>query len=399
MSSSPILVVVSLRGGADALNLLVPYGDADYRRLRPSLAIAAPRQPSRAGATAVDLDGFFGFHPALGPLMPLWERGELAAVAAVGWPGVSHSHFEAWEEIECGAVGEGRPSSGWLARALAERQASRPSRSPLRAVAFADTTPRLLSGALGATVLRGLEDLRLAAPATRRPDLGSALRALYGGSGFPIGASGLEVLDAIAALDRVTPKTISSPPPGSSGLSRALGDVARLVRADVGLEAASVEIGGWDFHFAEGAATGDMANRLGDLARAIADFRRDVGEHWERIRLVAISEFGRRAAENGSGGTDHGQAGAFLVAGGSVRGGKVFGSWPGLSPDRLAGPGDLAITTDFRSVLSEALPEDTSAIARRHIFPGFEPREPLGLFRSGPSSRPSSGAAAEGPRA
>lgn len=375
--TSPILVVVSLRGGADALNLLVPHGDPDYRGLRPSLAIPSPKKGAAgAGAPAVDLDGFFGFHPALAPLLPLWERGELAAVSAVGWPGVSHSHFEAWEEIECGAVGDERPSSGWLARALAARPSK--GKSPLRAVAIADTAPRLLSGALGATVLRGLDELRLAVPAARRADFGAALRALYGGTAFPVGAAGLEVLDAIAALEKSKSRRAGPEPP--PGLARALSDVASLVRADVGLEAASVEIGGWDLHFAEGGATGAMADRLGELARAIADFRRDVGEHWSRVRLVAISEFGRRAAENGSGGTDHGQAGAFLVAGGRVRGGRVFGTWPGLAPDRLAAPGDLAITTDFRSVLSEALPEDTSAIERQRIFPGFEAPRPLGLF-------------------
>jgi uncharacterized protein (DUF1501 family) len=380
--TNPILVIVSLRGGADALNLLVPHGDPDYRSLRPSLAIASPKKAAPgSGQPAVDLDGFFGFHPALTPLLPLWERGELAAVSAVGWPGVSHSHFEAWEEIECGAVGEQRPSSGWLARALAARPAGKSS--PLRAVAFADTAPRLLSGALGATVVRGLEELRLAATPARRADMGIALRALYGASRFPVGAAGLEVLDAVAALERAAAKTRGSNTAGSEpppGLSRALSDVASLVRADVGLEAASVEIGGWDFHFAEGGSSGAMANRLGELARAIVEFRRGVGEHWSRIRLVAISEFGRRAAENGSGGTDHGQAGAFLVAGGSVRGGRVFGTWPGLAPDRLAAPGDLAITTDFRSVLSEALPEDTSGIDHQKIFPGFEPPGRLGLF-------------------
>jgi uncharacterized protein (DUF1501 family) len=375
---NPVLVIVSLRGGADALNLLVPHGDPDYRRLRPSIAIPSPRKGAPgsggAGASAIDLDGFFGFHPALAPLMPLWERGELAAVSAVGWPGVSHSHFEAWEEIEGGAVGDQRPSSGWLARSLA----SRPSHSPLRAVAFADTAPRLLSGALGATVLQGLDELRLAAPDARRDGLGLALRKLYGESRFPVGVAGIEVLDAIAALEKAA--GARSAPPKPPGLGRALSDVARLVRADVGLEAASVEIGGWDFHFAEGGSSGDMAARLAELAHAVADFRRDVAEHWARVRLVAISEFGRRAAENGSGGTDHGQAGAFLVAGGGVRGGRVFGTWPGLAPARLAGPGDLAITTDFRTVLSEALPEDTSDIERQRIFPGFEPPRRLGLF-------------------
>src|SRR5262249_50963396 len=155
--SDRILVLVSLRGGVDALNAVVPHGDPDYYRLRPTLAIPGPKSP---GAATLDLDGFFGLHPALTPLLPLWEARELAVVHAVGWPGVSHSHFEAWEEIECGAVGEDRPQSGWLARLLAARRASP---SALSAVAFAETMPRLLSGALGATVLTTLQEYRLAA--------------------------------------------------------------------------------------------------------------------------------------------------------------------------------------------------------------------------------------------
>ena len=368
-----ILVLVSLRGGVDAVNAVVPHGDPDYYRLRPTLAIPKPKTP---GAAALDLDGFFGFHPALRPLLPLWERNELAIVHAVGWPGVSHSHFEAWEEIECGAVGEDRPQSGWLARALALEG---PTRSPLAAVAFADTMPRLLTGSLGATVVRSLEEYRLASAGNREHRFEKALRALYRDTALPVGATGVATLDALDAIEKVTagaPADAAEP----SLFVRQLGMVARLIGAGVGLQAASVELSGWDLHFAEGATTGAMAVRLAELARGLALFRERLGSDWKRVVVVAISEFGRRAAENGSGGTDHGQAGTILVAGGRVRGGKVCGQWPGLGKDRLAGPGDLAITTDFRDVLLDVLPGELPPEEPESVFPRYQRRRQLGLL-------------------
>ena len=372
--SRRILVIVSLRGGVDAINAVVPYGDPDYYRLRPTLAI--PR-PKTRGAAALDLDGFFGLHPSLRPLLTLWERQELAVVHAVGWPGVSHSHFEAWEEIECGAVGEDRPQSGWLARALGTGGASR---SPLSAVAFADTMPRLLSGALGATVLTSLDEFRLTAADDRRGRFERALRTAYSRAAFPVGAAGVATLDALDALERLTARTDGGDPRPSTLFMRQLGMIARLIRADVGLEAASAELSGWDFHFAEGATAGAMATRLDELANGLIRFREELGDYWKRVVVVAISEFGRRAAENGSGGTDHGQAGTILVAGGTVRGGRIYGDWPGLSPDRLASPGDLAITTDFRDVLMEVLPSELPLLARQRIFPRYEKKRELGLL-------------------
>ena len=367
-----ILVLVSLRGGVDALNAVVPHGDPDYYRLRPSLAIPVPKAP---GLATLDLDGFFGFHPALAPLLSLWERRELAIVHAVGWPGVSHSHFEAWEEIECGALGEDRPQSGWLARALA---AEGGVRSPLSAVAFADTMPRLLSGALGATVLQSLSDYRLASAGDRSGRMQRALRSLYARTALPVGRAGVETLEALEAIERLE-AVGDAGDGGDSPFARQLGMVSRLIRADVGLRAASVELGGWDFHFAEGAANGSMARLLAQLARGLARFRSDLGDDWRRVVVVAISEFGRRAAENGSGGTDHGQAGTILVAGGGVRGGRVYGEWPGLSPERLEPPGDLEITTDFRDVLLGVLPAGLSPDEHESIFPRYRRKRALDL--------------------
>ena len=371
--SDRILVLVSLRGGVDALNTIVPHGDPDYYRLRPSLAVPGPKT---RGPAVLDLDGFFGLHPALAPLLPLWERSELAIVHAVGWPGVSHSHFEAWEEIECGALGEDRPQSGWLARALA---AEGGVRSPLSAVAFADTMPRLLSGALGATVLKSLSEYRLAAPGDRTGRVQRALRGLYGKTALPVGQAGLSTLEAVEAIERLGAATDGGAK-GETIFERQLGMIAGLIRADVGVRAVSAELGGWDFHFAEGSVSGLMPRLLGELARGLVRFRSELGDDWRRVVVVAISEFGRRAAENGSAGTDHGQAGTILVAGGGVRGGRVRGEWPGLSPERLAPPGDLAITTDFRDVLLDVLPAGLSAGEHERIFPRYRKKRALDLM-------------------
>ncbi len=358
----PILVVVSLRGGVDALNAVIPYRDGDYYRLRPSLAVAPPGKARRA---AIDIDGFYGLHPSLAPLVLLWERRELAIVHAVGWPGVSHSHFEAWEEIEAGALGSDRPPSGWLARALAlfgtenESALRAGSESALRAVAFADTMPRLLAGALGATAIRSLEELRLAGAEDRRRNVEKGLRLLYERAALPVGGSGIAALDAVAAIDRCGGVGRTSAG-GQTPFARQLGMIARLIQAGVGLETATAELGGWDFHFGAGSTDGPMARLLSEFAGGVAGFARDLGPDWKRVVLVAISEFGRRAQENGSGGTDHGQGGLIFVAGGAVEGGRVAGEWPGLAERRLAGPGDLAITTDFRDVLLEVLPRGLS---------------------------------------
>ena len=377
-ADAPVLIVVTLRGGVDALNVLVPYRDDDYRRLRPTLAIPPPGKAKNA---AIDLDGFFGLHPSLAPLVPLYERGQLALVQAVGWPGVSHSHFQAWEEIEAGALGEDRPSSGWLARAVS--LASRGDRSPLSAVAFGETMPRLLTGALGATVLSTLRDFRLATAPGRSAEFAAALRLLHTHAALPVGSAGLETLDALASVERITD---GAPAPIDSNFVRQLREVLSLVRADVGLRAASVELSGWDFHFAEGGSSGAMAALLAELARGLAEFAREAGEHWNRVVVVAISEFGRRAAENGSGGTDHGQAGVVFVGGGGVRGGRILGEWPGLSERNLVPPGDVAITTDFRDVLLEVLPYPALR-DRERIFPRYRKSRELGLLRDARSER------------
>lgn len=369
MKDAPIFVVINLRGGADALNVVVPHGDADYARARRTLSIPAPKTSPDG---ALDLDGFFGLHPALAQLLPLWKRGALAIVHAVGWPGQSHSHFEAWDEIESGVVGEARPSSGWLARAL---RLADDGGSPLPAVAFASTMPRLLSGCAGAVALTSLDEVKLAAPEPAR--FARALTLLHEGASS-LSLAGRRTLEALEVLERTRPRLVKAAGRfPATPFGRQISMIQELVLSGVGLRAASAELGGWDTHIGQGGIRGPMAERLSELAASLRSLADGLGEAFARVRVVVMSEFGRRVVENGSGGTDHGQAGVMFVLGGGVRGGRVLGEWPGLSSGRLADPGDLAITTDFRDVLCETLPAD---VRKDTVFPGFARGRRLGLF-------------------
>jgi len=365
------LVIVNLRGGADGLNMVVPHGDGDYAGLRPLLSV--PR------ASVLDLDGFFGLHPALSPLLPLYRDGDLALVHAVGWPGdTNHSHFEAWDEIESGASGDERPRSGWLARALFLRG----DRGALPAVVFGDTLPRLAMGAPGTVLLRSLADHRLALP--EPGPFRTALARLHGESALPIRESAtatFRALDTLAKLARHAEPASGYP---RTRFGRELAMIGQLVNAEIGVAAAVADLGGWDTHFLQGVTQGPMPSLLAELSSALAAFTKDVGPRWKRVAVLVHTEFGRRASENGSGGTDHGQGGVALLAGGSVRGGRVAGVWPGLSPGALSGPGDLAITTDLRELFAEAVAalvgDDAGMNAAPSVFPCFTPKGGLELL-------------------
>jgi len=374
-----ILIMISLRGGADALNFLVPYRDENYYRLRPSLAIP---EPGKAGKTVIDLDGLFGFHPALAPLFPLYERGLLAALHAVGWPGETHSHFQAWEEIESGVIGEDRPMSGWLARYL--QLLSPAQRSPLRAVAFGETPSRLFKGAIGANTLRSLDQFRLSVNQTDQQSMHKALRTMYN-NGSSIGQLGIQTLDALDTIEKIVSQSKSIKSKFSypeTEFGKQLRTVEQLIQADIGLEAANIDLNGWDTHILQGSTDGAMARLLGEFATGLSTFVQNLNDRMDRILIVVMSEFGRRAMENGSGGTDHGQGGLMLFCGGSVRGGRVYGEWPGLGPSQLAEPGDLSITTDFRDALGEVVSARLGERAIKQVFPGYRPRKRLGFLIS-----------------
>lgn len=372
------LVCIFLRGGADGLNMAPPYGDDAYYALRPNLAI--PRPDAAGVDKAVDLDGFFGLHPALARLEPIFRAGDLAFVHAAGSPDESRSHFvaQAWMEQAGGAL-----YSGWLGRHLATLDTG--NTSPLRAVGVDDMLPLSLAGAVRATAVPDPAAYHLAAAPPDDAALETLLHAIYDRPTDLLTTAAQQTLQALELMKRVTalrPGRVVYP---AHPFSQALQVTARLIQADVGLEVACINLGGWDTHAAQGGVQGQMANLLNILAAGLAAFYEDMQPLMGGITLVAMSEFGRRAAENSSGGTDHGHGNALLVLGGQINGGRVLARWPGLGPEQLVGPGDLAITTDYRDVLGEILRRRLNNPLLDQVFPDYAVVEP-GVVRSDASA-------------
>jgi len=371
------LICLFQRGAADALNVVVPHGEAAYYRLRPNIAI--PRPSLAAGpAGAVDLDGFFGLHPALAPMKPLWDMGILAPVHAVGSPSSTRSHFDAQDYMESGTPDQKSTRDGWLNRYLATKGtceagcAHDNSASPFRAVAMTQQTPRMLEGPAPTIAMNSLDEfsVRAAGPAADR------LEALYRtGSADVVHAAGGEMFEAVKILkaadpQRYLPRNGAEYPRTQFG--QRLMQIAQLIKADVGLEVAFADLGGWDTHVNQGASTGQLAARLDDFAKSIAALVADLGDRMADVTIMTMSEFGRTVRQNGNGGTDHGHASALFVIGGDVHGKKVYGKWPGLEPEQLYEGRDLALTTDFRSVFSEVAARHLGASRLDVLFPGFD---------------------------
>jgi uncharacterized protein (DUF1501 family) len=376
-----ILIVLFQRGAADALNMVVPHGDPDYYALRPTIAI--PRPGARDAAT-IDLDGFFGLHPALSPLRPLWERGMLAPIHAVGSPSATRSHFDAQDYMESGTPDLKGTPDGWLNRYLAARgtcaECDAKAAIPFRAVTMTPQTPRILAGPAPVIAMSSLDDFTIRATGS---DV-ERLEALYRtGRADIIHGAGAETFDAVKMLRAANPQRYQ-PENGAvyprSQFGQRLLQIAQLIKAGVGLEVAFADVGGWDTHVNQGGATGQLANRLDDLADAIAALVADLGDRMGDVAILTMTEFGRMARQNGNGGTDHGHAGAMFVIGGSVKGGKVYGRWPGLAREQLYEGRDLALTTDFRAVFGEVVRSHLGAVDASAIFPGFANRGQLGLF-------------------
>jgi uncharacterized protein (DUF1501 family) len=374
-----VLVCVFLRGGADALNLVVPFGDEDYYRSRTKLAC---RPPGSSGFAALDLDGFFGFHPHLAPLAELYADGVLAVVHATGSPDLTHSHFDAMDFMERGTPGSKSIPTGWIGRHLATLDTG--NDSPFRAVGMGAILPASLRGPVPATALRSIAGFHLQGPPGQDAELArfqARLSSLYAGTAW-LDRQARQAFDTVAALAAAHPGTYQPGngaryPSGDFGM--ALLQVAQLLKADVGLEVASVDLDGWDAHSGQGTTSGTMADAVAELAGGLAAFYTDLGDRMRRVTVVTLSEFGRRVKENSSGGTDHGHGGAMLLLGGGIRGGRVFGTWPGLAPEQLIGPGDLAITTDYRTVLAEVLERRLGNAMLGDVFPGFTVPDYLGV--------------------
>jgi uncharacterized protein (DUF1501 family) len=390
------LVCVFMRGAVDGLNMVVPFGEPAYYARRRAIAVPAPRA---GGGGALDLDGFFGLHPALAPLHELYGRGEVAVVHAVGSPHPTRSHFDAQDFMESATPGVKSTRDGWLnrvlqhtgcpecgGRTLADPQAHAADHvagqvgmaeevhvPSLRGVALGAALPRALRGQHPALAI---EDLDRFGVAGGDSGLESAFERIYRTDGGDVVRSAAdEAFEAIAALRRIEP-TLYRPAAGvdypAGAFGRSLRQIAQLIKAGVGVEVAFADIGGWDTHQAQGGVDGQLARRFAELARGIRALHDDLGDRMDDVVVLTMSEFGRTVAENGSGGTDHGHANCMLALGGAVRGGRVLGEWPGLETEQLHQGRDLALTTDFRDVFAEVVAGHLGAERLDRIFPGHE---------------------------
>ncbi len=374
-----ILVAVFQRGAADGLNIVVPFGEREYYALRPSINIPEPARNSSGGAgseTAIDLDGFFGLHPSLASLKTLFDARQLAVVHATGSPDSTRSHFDAQDYMESATPGLKSTQDGWLNRYL--QVMPQVDATPFRAVAFSARMPRSLLGPAPALAVNDLRSLRLGprfrATTAEGEQIQGAVEAMYASASDPLlNSTAREAFEAVSSLQQIgvedyQPAHGAEYPRGPLGHS--LQQVAQLIKADVGLEVAFAEVGGWDHHVNEGGVQGQLANNLKQFSEALAAFHQDMGDRMADVVVLTMTEFGRAARENGNRGTDHGHANAMFVLGGPVRGGKVYGKWPGLKPGQLYEGRDLALTTDFRDVFAEVLVRHLGAQAAS-IFPGF----------------------------
>lgn len=356
-----VLVLVFLRGGIDGLNAIVPIGDSDYYHLRPSLSI-----PEKA---TLKLDDHFGLHPALSSLKPSYDEGVFAAVHAVGSMDSTRSHFEAMSAMERGLPSaNGSESTGWIARYLMAVQ--RETASPLRAVSIGPILPDSLRGGLDAIALERVDSYRLRESTAFK----SALMSRYSKGKDEISRAGIETINVLDSLGKVDLRSLHSKNGTSysaDALSTGFAQVSALIRAKVGMEIACLDFGGWDTHVLQGGVEGSMATRMRTLAVALSTFLADVSEFKDRVSIVVMSEFGRRAFENDGFGTDHGRGTIMLALGAGVRGGKVFADWPGLGKENLEGPGDLRVTTDYRNVLFDMLMARKKLYDPSPIFPGL----------------------------
>ena len=375
-----ILICIFQRGAADALNMIVPHGEDAYYAMRPTIAIPRPGTGTREAA--IELDGFFGLHPALRPLEALWDRGLLAPIHAVGSPSATRSHFDAQDFMESGTPDRRGTPDGWLNRYLAAAGtcAECAAPTPFRAVAFSQTTPRIMQGPAPTIAMASLDAFTVRATGS---DV-QRLEALYRtGSADLVHGAGQETFDAVKMLRSANPQRYAAEHGADyprSPFGRSLRQIAQLIKADVGLEIAFADVGGWDTHVNQGSTSGQLANRLGDFARALSALVTDLGDRMGDVTIVTMSEFGRMARQNGNGGTDHGHAGAMFVIGGSVRGRRVHGQWPGLEREQLYEGRDLALTTDFRSVFSELVVGHLGAPNAGSIFPGFAGPAAIGVL-------------------
>src|SRR5437764_10679963 len=359
-------VVLFQRGAADGLNIVIPHGERDYYGMRPTIGIPRGQE--------LDLDGFFGLHPSMSALKPLWDAKHLAIVHAAGSPDTTRSHFDAQDYMESGTPGVKSTEDGWLNRVCQSEK--KKAASPFRAIALGGGMPRALAGPYPAIAIDNVNQFGVGGNNPGAQPAASSFEAMYDNSvDSVLHGTGTETFEAVKMLKSADPAQYR-PAPGANYPRGRFGDslrqVAQLLKANLGVEVAFADIGGWDHHVNEGATQGQLANLLREFSQSLAAFWTDLGTLAEETVIVSMTEFGRTARQNGNGGTDHGHAGVMFVMGRPVRGGRVYGKWPGLAPEQLYEGRDLALTTDFRRVLGEGVYRHLGNQKLDVVFPGFE---------------------------
>ena len=364
-----ILVSIFLRGGADFLNMVVPYGEDAYYDARPQLAI--PRPDASSDLKVLDVDGFFGLHPALSPLLPIFNGGEMTAVHATGSPHETRSHFEAMDFMERGTPGSYDVTSGWIGRHLSLLDTDNPS--PIRGIGWGTAVQMALTGAPSVVAMKSIIDYHLDGDEALAMQMMESLVSLYSLETNSLEETAIatqSAIDVVASVgyENYIPKNGATYP--ENDFAFALRQTASLIRADVGLEAACIDLGGWDTHVNQGGVEGTQARLMTQLAEGLAAFHQDMGTDMSNITVVIMSEFGRRLEENGGRGTDHGHGGSVMLMSGNLAQPGIVANWPGLTPDVLD-RGDLAITIDYRDVLSELLTKRLNNPGIAEIFPNY----------------------------
>ena len=365
-----ILITIFQRGAVDGLNMVVPYGDSEYYNLRTNIAIPKPEKTDGA----INLDGYFGLHPSLKPFETLWKNKQLAIVHSAGSPDNTRSHFDAQDYMESGTPGNKGTRDGWLSRVL--QTSSGKNDSAFRAVSMTQQTPRSFLGKYPTIAMTNLADFSIKAGIYTKSVQGGFEGVYQENAKDSLGETGKETFEAVNYLKKANPSQFK-PENGAvypnSPFGRSLSQIAQLIKANVGLEIAFTDTPGlnWDTHANEGGARGQLANLLRDFGASIAALTLDLGKRMDDVLILTMSEFGRTARQNGTGGTDHGHGNAMFLIGNSVKGGKVYGDWKGLKSSELNDGRDLAVTTDFRDVFSEIAAKHLGNKNLDKVFPNY----------------------------
>ncbi|HEY9733580.1 MAG TPA: DUF1501 domain-containing protein [Drouetiella sp.] len=375
LGNDKILVCIFLRGGADTLNMFVPYADSDYYKQRPTIAIPPPSKSKAGQDASIKLNDLYALHPRLKPILPIFQDGRLAVIQSVGSDNPTGSHFDTQDQVEHGEAYGKTIGGGWLGRHLRTRSLGKST--PLSAVSIGTSVCESLSGAPSVCALGSLDEIKLQTKPEQSGAMLAALTQLYGADVGLLSQPGRETIQLLNNVQHMhnvkyTPENGASYP--DDGFSRGLKEIARLVKANVGLQAACIDFGGWDTHFVQGSSEGLQAENIATLGKALAAFDADIQKYHKRVTTIVMTEFGRRTYENGSLGTDHGQGAAMMVIGGGVKGGKFYGDWTGVADQEvdLLGPSGLRIKYDYRAVLQEVLSGLQNNRNAHKVFPDLK---------------------------